>query len=71
MSFVIKDWAGNTCFHGKTFKTFDDADSFLSERFEHLSDEDYEEERGEYWIEEKPQKEREKRYLDPQDIRAI
>lgn len=50
--YIIQDWAGNTCFFGKTFKSFHDADSFLSEKFEHLSDRAYEEERGEYYIEE-------------------
>ena len=49
---IIKDWAGNTCFFGKTFESFHDADSFLSEKFGHLPDEEYEEERGEYYIEE-------------------
>lgn len=45
----IIDWAGNDCFDGKTFKTFDDAEEFLSEFFD---DEglDYDEERGEYEI---------------------
>lgn len=29
--FKIKDWAGNTCFNGKTFKTFDDAWGYIYE----------------------------------------
>lgn len=53
MSYIIKDWAGNTCFHGKTFKSFDDAEEYLSLKFEHLTDKAYNEERGEYWIQHK------------------
>lgn len=45
---IIKDWAGNTCFFGKKFKSFEDGEEFLSEQ---LGD-DYEEDRQEYEIEE-------------------
>jgi hypothetical protein len=31
--FIIQDWAGNIMFHGKTFKTFEDAWEFLYEKF--------------------------------------
>lgn len=48
--YYIEDWAGNTCFHGKTFESFEDADAFLSELFGHLTDERYNEERDEYYI---------------------
>lgn len=27
--FIIKDWAGNICFHEKEFKTFDDAWEYI------------------------------------------
>lgn len=33
MRYVIKDWTGKECFHGKRFKTFDDAWGFLLETF--------------------------------------
>lgn len=29
MKFVIKDWMNNTCFKGKTFKTFEDAWEYI------------------------------------------
>lgn len=32
------------------FKTFEDADGFLSEKFQHLPEAQYEIERGEYYI---------------------
>lgn len=47
MAWIIKDWAGNECFDGETFKSFDAAEEFLSEQ---LGD-DYEEDRQEYEIE--------------------
>jgi hypothetical protein len=45
--FIIIDWAGNTCFQGIKFKTFDDAEAFLCEKL----DEDYETDRQEYEVE--------------------
>lgn len=44
--YIIQDWAGNVCFNGKEFASFDDAEEFLSEKL----DDNYEEERGEYYI---------------------
>lgn len=44
--FIIKDWAGNLCFFGKRFKSFDAAEDFLSEK---LGD-SYETDRQEYTI---------------------
>lgn len=44
--FVIKDWIDNVCFYGKTFKSFDDAEYYLSIK---LGD-DYETDRQEYFI---------------------
>lgn len=44
--FIIEDWAGNICFKGQEFNTFDDAEDFLSEK---LGDE-YETDRQEYEI---------------------
>lgn len=51
IKFIIKDWANNILFNEKQFKSFDDAEEFLSE---YLDDNglNYEEERGEYYIEE-------------------
>ncbi len=55
---IIKDWAGNTCFFGKTFKSFDDADLFLNQFICNTypdtveDDERYSEEYSEYEIEE-------------------
>lgn len=46
-TFIIQDWAGNECFtQFGPWKTFDDAESFLSET---LGD-DYETDRQEYYI---------------------
>ncbi len=30
--FIIQDWAGNECFQGSTFKTFEDAWEYIYER---------------------------------------
>ena len=46
---IIRDWAGNDCFDGQTFATFDDAEEFLTEQ---LGDE-YETDRGEYEVQPK------------------
>ena len=43
--FIIKDWAGNICFKGKEFKTFDDAWEYVWEN-DPCSEE--EEEKGYY-----------------------
>jgi hypothetical protein len=47
--FNISDWAGNICFDAKEFIDFDDAESFLCE----VLDENYESDRGEYYITER------------------
>lgn len=47
--FIIVDWINNICFNGKEFKTFDDGEEFLCE---FLGD-NYETDRGEYYIIEK------------------
>lgn len=31
--FIIKDWAGNICFFGKEFPSFEDAWSFIYEMY--------------------------------------
>jgi hypothetical protein len=48
--FIIVDWINNVVFHGKTFKSFDDAEEFLDEKL----GESYETDRQEYFIIEKP-----------------
>lgn len=45
MKYIIQDWAGNTMSWGK-FKSFEDAEDFLCEKL----DDDYETDRGEYYI---------------------
>jgi hypothetical protein len=63
MKTVIYDWAGNLMEFG-TFKDFEDAEEFLSEK---LGD-DYETDRGEYVID-ADRGQRETRYLDSNDVR--
>lgn len=65
---IIRDWAGNwLAFDGRDrFPSWDDAEEFLSER---LGDQ-YETDRGEYYIEEFTAEPRPARYLDPKDPRA-
>lgn len=43
---IIKDWAGNICFFGKSFHDFDDAEEFLTKKLGN----DYDTDRGEYYI---------------------
>lgn len=45
-AWVIFDWAGNRCFQGISFPSFDDAEDWLCEQ---LGDE-YDTDRGEYYI---------------------
>ena len=51
---IIKDWAGNTCFKGRLFSSFEDAEEYLCLFFESYKL-DYEEERQEYYIQVKEQ----------------
>lgn len=44
--FKILDWAGNVCFKGQSFKSFDDAEEFLCV----ILDETYDAKRGDYFI---------------------
>lgn len=46
VQYIIKDWAGNICFKGKLFDTFEEANDWLCEQL----DEDYELDRQEYEI---------------------
>lgn len=50
--FIIKDWADNILFKGEEFNSFDDAESFLCGYFED-NGWNYDDTRGEYYIEEK------------------
>lgn len=46
--FKILDWYGNVCFKNQSFESFDDAEAFLCV----VLDEQYEDDRGEYYIRE-------------------
>lgn len=50
--YIIKDWAGNTCFKGKQFPSFEDAWEFLLYHplYEHLDDKAHDEAMGEYEV---------------------
>jgi len=49
--FVIYDWTGNKMFDGEEFKSFEDAEEFLTNYLNEHGD--YEEDRQEYYIEPK------------------
>lgn len=44
MRYIIRDWAGNVCFHGEQFKSEDDAEEFLA----NVLNDNYETDREEY-----------------------
>ncbi len=44
--YIIQDWTGRIMFNSKTFKTFDDAEYYLSIKL----GEDYDTDRQEYFI---------------------
>lgn len=44
--FIIQDWAGNDCFKGKTFESWDDGEDYLCI----FLDNKYESDRSEYYI---------------------
>lgn len=46
--YVILDWAGNDVFNGKEFKSFDDADEFLTEFIETMAPHMLEDEKAFY-----------------------
>lgn len=50
---IIYDWAGNHCFQYKEFKTFEDAWEFLMEQYEHLEGKEFDEQLGDYYVEQK------------------
>lgn len=52
MKFVIQDWAGNTCFKGKKFDSFEDAWDYLYTlpEYEGLSDKAFHEVMSEYQV---------------------
>lgn len=57
MRYIIKDWAGNTCFNGITFRDMTSAHDWLVAKIEQLypdtieDDDRMSEECGEYYIE--------------------
>ena len=52
---IIKDWTGKVCFHGKEFPDFESAWGFIREypEYENLSDDEFDEAMGEYFVEKK------------------
>jgi hypothetical protein len=59
MKYIIKDWAGNICFKGKQFPSFEDAWGFLYELYDEqkfagtLSEKEFDDQMSEYFVEEK------------------
>lgn len=51
-AWIIKDWAGNTCFKGREFDSFEDAWGFIYEAYASLCGEEFDEQMGEYFVEE-------------------
>ena len=50
--FIIKDWTGKVCFHGKTFDDFEGAWGYVRAQYEDLDEEEFDEQMGEYHVEE-------------------
>lgn len=49
--YIIINWAGNECFDGRTFKSFELAWGYIYNKFEHIEDEDaFDEEMSEYEV---------------------
>ena len=71
MKYIIKDWAGNdkSNYYG-TFDTFEDAWGALYAEFDHLSESEFNETMGEFYVELETSETKPKRYLDPKDIRG-
>lgn len=67
--FIIQDWAGNVCFSAKEFDSFEDAWGFIYEKFDHLDEDAFDEEMGEYSVVEK-RTIKAKRYLQANDVRG-
>lgn len=55
--FKIFDWAGNLCFNGASFDSFEQADEWLTAKIEQMhpdtadNEARFSEERGEYYVE--------------------
>lgn len=49
--FIIQDWTGKVCFHGKEFAYFEDAWGFIYEFHRDLNEKDFEDQMGEYYVE--------------------
>lgn len=49
--FIIKDWAGNECFRGKRFSSFEAAWGYIYECYDHLAEEEFNEQMEEYYVE--------------------
>lgn len=50
--FIIKDWTGKVCFFGKEFECFEEAWDFIYDFYKDLSEHDFNEQMGEYFVEE-------------------
>lgn len=50
MKYIIKDWANNEMNFGD-FKTFEDAWSFIYEKYQDLNEEDFNDQMSEYFVE--------------------
>ena len=53
MKYIIQDWAGNVMFNQIEFETFEDAWSYVYEKFEYLSDSEAEEQYQDIYVEQK------------------
>lgn len=52
MKYIVKDWAGNTLDFYGTFEDFEDAWGAIRENFAHLNEHDFNEQMGEFYVEE-------------------
>ena len=49
--YIIKDWTGKVCFHGKEFDDFETAWGYLRDMYANLDEADFDEALGEYFVE--------------------
>lgn len=50
--FIVKDWAGNTCFKGKTFPSFEDSWGYIYQIYNHLPEKKFDQQMEEFYVEE-------------------
>lgn len=51
--FIIQDWTGKVCFHGKEFEGFEEAWGYIYDQYRHLPENEFNEQMGEYYVIEK------------------